>query len=61
MAFDETVRSCDINDLFYVFGCDVCVDDIGGSTSSCIEGTKYERTSPYLQHPVFNRLDSEIT
>lgn len=65
VALDETVTPDDINDLFWMFGCSREVQDsvVNTPLHEITEGsfldTELERTSDFLQHPVFNSYHSE--
>ncbi|HEX7069871.1 MAG TPA: aminomethyl-transferring glycine dehydrogenase, partial [Rhodothermales bacterium] len=62
VALDETVRDADVADVLRAFAADAArvpsVDELRSSLSNNGERVA-DRTSPYLQHPVFNRYHSE--
>ncbi|XP_052865219.1 glycine dehydrogenase (decarboxylating), mitochondrial [Anopheles cruzii] len=61
IAMDETVRTSDIGDLLWVFGCPDIESTVADpqATSRTIHNTKLRRTSPFLTHPIFNKHHSE--
>lgn len=62
IALDETVGVDDLHDLFWIFGCDLKVDEIVGRadlSGKSILDSSLKRTSPYLTHNVFNSHHSE--
>ena len=62
VALDETVSPSDLRDLLTVFNCgepvSFTIADLAGEATMEFPET-FARTSPYLQHPVFNRHHSE--
>ncbi|XP_058800706.1 glycine dehydrogenase (decarboxylating), mitochondrial isoform X1 [Phymastichus coffea] len=62
VSLDETTGPEDVNDLFGVFSVDTTIDRVvnGGSIDGKGLGVSpFRRTSPYLEHPVFNSHHSE--
>lgn len=62
ISLDETVTLEDVQDVLWVFGSNVPVQDIAEKfdVSSCgILKSSLRRTSPFLTHPVFNTYHSE--
>ncbi|XP_038056170.1 glycine dehydrogenase (decarboxylating), mitochondrial-like isoform X1 [Patiria miniata] len=66
VSMDETVEEKDLNDLLEIFGCKTTAADIadsfpGDKPPGSITETRHSRTTPYLQHPVFNTYHSETS
>ncbi|XP_071799392.1 glycine dehydrogenase (decarboxylating), mitochondrial-like [Asterias amurensis] len=66
VSMDETVEENDLDDLLEVFGCDVTAADIadsfpGDHPPDTITETRHKRSTPYLEHPVFNTHHSETS
>ncbi|EDV23160.1 uncharacterized protein TRIADDRAFT_27926 [Trichoplax adhaerens] len=66
VTLDETVDENDLNDLLWVFGLYYNVETLsrkieaeGRKVISDVVGGRFERASPYLQHPVFNTYHTE--
>lgn len=62
VSLDETTTLEDVNDLFKVFGSDATVKDVVEKANverHFLENSEFRRTSPYLQHPIFNLHHSE--
>ncbi|XP_017786858.1 PREDICTED: glycine dehydrogenase (decarboxylating), mitochondrial [Nicrophorus vespilloides] len=63
VSLDETTRVEDLNDLFYIFGgaqkAEDLINDPNGMRDGSIPRSEFNRTSPYLTHPVFNSHHSE--
>ncbi|KAH8359419.1 hypothetical protein KR093_006537 [Drosophila rubida] len=62
VALDETVSVADINDLLWCFRADTTVEELLARKDvlkHSIENSKFLRTSPFLQHPIFNSYHSE--
>lgn len=61
VALDETVSLNDISDLLWIFGCKSVEEVLSENdiTKNSIENTKFNRTSPYLTHPIFSTHHSE--
>lgn len=56
VALDETVSVADVDDLLWVFKAETSVEHILARKDvlkNSIENSKFLRTSPYLQHPIF--------
>ncbi|XP_078043895.1 glycine dehydrogenase (decarboxylating), mitochondrial [Augochlora pura] len=62
ISLDETTTVQDINDIFKVFGMETTIED-SYKNESCMDRNLnrscFARTTPYLQHPVFNSHRSE--
>lgn len=57
VALDETVSAADINDLLWSFKSEATVEELVARKDvlkNSIENSKFLRTSPFLQHPIFN-------
>lgn len=57
VALDETVSVADVNDLLWCFRAPLTVEELLARKDvlkNSIENSKFLRTSPYLQHPIFN-------
>lgn len=61
IALDETVKTGDIEDLLWIFKADSLKDILADpeSLSQTIFKTNFNRTSLFLQHPIFNKHHSE--
>ena len=65
LSLDETVQHKDLRDLLWVFQVPKTLEQIAESVLSpmypdgSILNTKFQRTSAYLTHPVFNIHHSE--
>ncbi|XP_060647467.1 LOW QUALITY PROTEIN: glycine dehydrogenase (decarboxylating), mitochondrial [Drosophila nasuta] len=62
VALDETVSVSDVNDLLWTFRTETTVEKLLASKDvlkQSIENSKFLRTSPFLQHPIFNSYHSE--
>ncbi|MSU62017.1 MAG: glycine dehydrogenase (aminomethyl-transferring) [Pedosphaera sp.] len=61
VAFDETTTAADVNRLLQVFNTNVVVEFTAADLApkDIDYSAPFQRTSPYLQHPVFNRFHSE--
>ncbi|XP_024943697.1 glycine dehydrogenase (decarboxylating), mitochondrial isoform X2 [Cephus cinctus] len=62
ITLDETTSIEDVNDLLKVFQANVTVNDIlkdDDASKRSISESPFKRTTPYLQHPVFNIHHSE--
>lgn len=59
IALDETVTPADLDDLLAVFGADPNAVVLAGSFEPGDYPEPFNRTSPYLDHPVFNSYRSE--
>lgn len=61
ISLDETTLIQDVNDLLKIFDIDKTVDDIikTEKLDKIIDNSSFKRTTPYLEHPVFNMHHSE--
>ena len=62
MSLDETTTPDDVNDLFEVFSASTTIEDVinnGLIDNKGISASKFTRSTPYLQHQVFNSYHSE--
>ncbi|XP_033737275.1 glycine dehydrogenase (decarboxylating), mitochondrial-like [Pecten maximus] len=63
ISLDETVERTDLKDLLEIVGCresaESLADDLGPEPATSIRSSPFRRTSTFLQHPVFNRYQSE--
>ncbi len=61
IALDETVGPEDLNDLIAVFGGDgtLTAEALAGEMDEAPMPEPFDRSSPYLEHAVFNRYHSE--
>ncbi|XP_076236398.1 glycine dehydrogenase (decarboxylating), mitochondrial [Calliopsis andreniformis] len=61
ISLDETTTVQDVNDIYKVFSADITVEDIcqNHSSNRNLNISHFVRTTPYLQHPVFNSHRSE--
>jgi glycine dehydrogenase len=61
IALDETVKTGDLEDLLWVFKADSLKDILADpeSLSQNIFKSNFNRTSSYLQHPIFSKHHSE--
>ncbi|XP_053946765.1 glycine dehydrogenase (decarboxylating), mitochondrial [Anastrepha ludens] len=61
IALDETVGAQDVNDLLWVFKCKSLDETLAERDilKNSIERSKFLRTSPFLQHPIFSSHHSE--
>jgi glycine dehydrogenase len=61
IALDETVGPEDLNDLIAAFGGDgtLTAEALAGEMDEAPMPAPFDRTSPYLEHAVFNRYHSE--
>ncbi len=61
VAFDETTTAADVNRLLQIFNTNVAVEFTAAdlAPTDVDYAAPFQRTSPYLQHPVFNRYHSE--
>lgn len=62
ISLDETTTEQDINDIFKIFCADTTVEEMCRE-DVCLERnlnkSHFARSTPYLQHPVFNSHHSE--
>ncbi|CAK9817807.1 Glycine dehydrogenase (decarboxylating), mitochondrial [Anthophora plagiata] len=62
ISLDETTTEKDINDIFQIFSTGTTFEEVR-EDESCMERSlnksQFVRTTPYLQHPVFNSHQSE--
>ncbi|MCY3943468.1 MAG: glycine dehydrogenase (aminomethyl-transferring), partial [Gemmatimonadetes bacterium] len=59
VALDETVGASDVDDLLAVFGAEGSARRLAGSFEPDAYPSGLERTTPFLEHPVFNSHHSE--
>ncbi|KAJ8668011.1 hypothetical protein QAD02_009674 [Eretmocerus hayati] len=62
ISLDETTKPEDVNDLFKIFSVDTTVEKVindGLIEGKDLSSSHLNRTTPYLQHPVFNSYHSE--
>merc|ERR1711892_1654723 len=66
VSLDETVGQNDIKDLLWVFQCPKTIQQVAESVASpmypegsILSSNEFQRTSPYMTHPVFNTHHSE--
>ena len=66
VSLDETVTQKDVADLLWVFQCPKTIQQVAESVvspsypeGSILTSNEFQRTSPYLTHPVFNSHQSE--
>jgi len=66
VSLDETVNQADVADLLWVFQCPKTILQVAESVTSpmypegsILNSNKFQRTSSYLTHPVFNSHQSE--
>ncbi len=59
VALDETVGASDVDDLLAVFGAEGTARRLAGSFEPDAYPSGLERTTPFLEHPVFNSHHSE--
>ena len=59
VALDETVGASDVDDLLAVFGAEGSALRLAGSFEPDAYPSGLERTTPFLEHPVFNSHHSE--
>lgn len=62
ISLDETTTVQDVNDIYRVFGVNNTVEDVCKVESvlnDSLPNSDFRRTTPYLQHPVFNSHHSE--
>merc|ERR1719357_838130 len=66
VSLDETVCQNDVKDLLWVFQCPKTIQQIAESIASpmypegsILSSNTFQRTSPYMTHPVFNTHHSE--
>ena len=62
ISLDETTKPQDINDLFKVFAVDSTIEDVvnkGLIDGKELNSSPFNRTTAYLEHPVFNSYHSE--
>lgn len=59
---DETTTEQDINDIYKIFSTETTVEEIC-KEETCLDRSlnksQFVRTTPYLQHPIFNSYQSE--
>jgi len=66
VSLDETVCQKDVKDLLWVFQCPKTIQQVAESVASpmypdgsILSSNEFQRTSPYMTHPVFNTHHSE--
>ena len=62
ISLDETTTEQDVNDIFKIFSADTNVEEIFTEDTCLIKDLSksyFARSTPYLQHPVFNSHQSE--
>ncbi|XP_010072299.1 PREDICTED: glycine dehydrogenase (decarboxylating), mitochondrial-like [Pterocles gutturalis] len=62
VSLDETVNEKDLDDIFWIFGCESSAELIAEGMGEEIKGilsTPFKRTSKFLTHQVFNSYHSE--
>lgn len=62
ISFDETTTLQDVDDLFEIFGAKITTKEIVENESKeiySVTNSPFKRTTPYLEHPVFNTYHSE--
>ena len=64
ISMDETINRSDVRDILWVFGTPKSLNQVAeDATPQNLEGSifdsPFERTSPYMTHPVFNIHHSE--
>lgn len=62
ISLDETTTIEDVNDIYKIFSVDTTVEKVSEDESFAekrLTNTRFNRTSLYLQHPIFNNHHSE--
>ncbi|XP_017761990.1 PREDICTED: glycine dehydrogenase (decarboxylating), mitochondrial [Eufriesea mexicana] len=62
ISLDETTTEQDINDIYKIFSTETTVEEIYKTKTyldRSLNKSQFVRTTPYLQHPIFNSYQSE--